>query len=101
MEPRGVAPRFTHCECVVLLLDDGPEKAVVSLARVALASDPLGEDRSWSIKLQGHESGGAPGTRTPDTLAGATVSRQLPRLAGRAPCEKWLLSLASHQAHTA
>ena len=25
VEPRGVAPRSTHCHCDVLLLDDGPE----------------------------------------------------------------------------
>ena len=45
----------------------------LSLARVALASDPLGEDRSKSVELQGREKSGAPRTRTLDTIAGATV----------------------------
>ena len=48
-------------------------RAFVSLARVALASDPLGEDRSKSVELQGREESGAPRTRTLDTIAGATV----------------------------
>ena len=48
-------------------------RASVSLARVALASDPLGEDRSKSVELQGREKSGAPRTRTLDTIAGATV----------------------------
>ena len=45
----------------------------LSLARVALASDPLGEDRSKSVELQGREKSGAPRTRTLDTDEGATV----------------------------
>ena len=45
----------------------------LSLARVALASDSLGEDRSESLELQGREKSGAPRSRTLDTIAGATV----------------------------
>ena len=48
-------------------------RASVSLARIALASDPLGEDRSKSVELQGREKSGAPRTRTLDTDEGATV----------------------------
>ena len=94
---RGNAPRSAGCEAAVLLLNYRAMKKwhphpvmlrgflienqaccyctmrALSLARVALASDPLGEDRSKSIELQGREKSGAPRTRTLDTIAGATV----------------------------
>ena len=95
---RGNAPRSAGCEPAalllsyqamkkwhphpvlrrVLLIENQPccfctMRALVSLARVALASDPLGEDRSKSVELQGREKSGAPRTRTLDTIAGATV----------------------------
>ena len=95
---RGNAPRSAGCEPAalllsyqamkkwhphpvlrrVLLIENQPccfctMRASVSLARVALASDPLGEDRSKSVELQGREKCGAPRTRTLDTIAGATV----------------------------
>ena len=73
----------------------------LSLARVALASDPLGEDRSKSVELQGREKSGAPRTRTLDTIAGATVFKTASSTSRTRSVVKWLLPLASHQAHTA
>ena len=76
---RGNAPRSAGCEPAALLLSYQAMKKwhphpvmlrgflvenqvccyctmrALSLARVALASDPLGEDRSKSVELQGRE----------------------------------------------
>ena len=123
---RGNAPRSAGCEPAVLLLNYRAKKewhphpvmlrgflvenqaccyctmrASVSLARVALASDPLGEDRSKSVELQGREKSGAPRTRTLDTIAGATVFKTASSASRTRSVVKWLLPLASHQAHTA
>ena len=71
---RGNAPRSAGCEPAVLLLNYRAKKKEVA--------ERQGLEPWTPMKVQ-------------------LFSRQFPRPTGRAPFLKWLLPLASHQAHTA